>query len=111
MEYEITSDPPRGELLLRGHALCKGYFRNPEETASAIDKDGWYVATKNLVPVALEPIHKSLSITLGYILVILLYCFPMVLLRSSIGRKTFSNWRRVNTSHLKKLRGYINRLV
>lgn len=42
MEYEITSDPPRGELLLRGPALYKGYFMNPEETESSIDKDGWY---------------------------------------------------------------------
>lgn len=41
MEYHVTSNPPKGELLLRGHALFEGYFHNPEETANAIDENGW----------------------------------------------------------------------
>ena len=43
MEYYSTDSPaPRGELLLRGHARFREYYRNPEETAKAIDMDGWF---------------------------------------------------------------------
>ena len=31
-----------GELLLRGEAITPGYWRNPEETARAIDAEGWF---------------------------------------------------------------------
>ncbi len=30
-----------GELLLRGPHICKGYWNQPEATASAIDAEGW----------------------------------------------------------------------
>ncbi|MDE3091419.1 MAG: AMP-binding protein, partial [Chloroflexota bacterium] len=30
-----------GELLARGPHVCAGYWNRPEETAKAIDKDGW----------------------------------------------------------------------
>ncbi|MHC1680652.1 MAG: AMP-binding protein [Methanomassiliicoccales archaeon] len=30
-----------GELCCRGHNVMKGYYKMPEETAKAIDKDGW----------------------------------------------------------------------
>jgi fatty-acyl-CoA synthase len=30
-----------GELLVRGPHVCAGYWNRPEETAKAIDKDGW----------------------------------------------------------------------
>lgn len=33
---------PRGELLLRGPQIFPYYYKNPEETAKAIDKDGWF---------------------------------------------------------------------
>ncbi|KAF1828797.1 long-chain-fatty-acid-CoA ligase 1 [Decorospora gaudefroyi] len=43
MEYLSTDKPhPRGELLVRSAALFKEYFRNEEETAKAIDADGWF---------------------------------------------------------------------
>ncbi len=31
----------RGELLVRGHSLMSGYFRDPDNTARTIDAEGW----------------------------------------------------------------------
>lgn len=45
MELKIdSSDPHRvvGEILTRGANTMLGYFKNPEATAAALDKDGWY---------------------------------------------------------------------
>lgn len=32
---------PRGELYLRGASIIKGYFKDPEKSSEAIDKEGW----------------------------------------------------------------------
>jgi len=43
MDYLVTDKPnPRGELLLRGNVRFREYFKNEEETAKAIDADGWF---------------------------------------------------------------------
>ncbi|WP_343271922.1 AMP-binding protein [Lentibacillus songyuanensis] len=31
-----------GELAVRGNIVTKGYYKKPEETVAAIDKDGWF---------------------------------------------------------------------
>jgi long-chain acyl-CoA synthetase len=31
----------RGELMVRGHSLMMGYYRDPENTAGSIDPEGW----------------------------------------------------------------------
>ncbi|KAK8069359.1 hypothetical protein PG994_005975 [Apiospora phragmitis] len=42
LNYNAESTPPQGEILLRGKAVLKEYYKNPEETAKAITPDGWF---------------------------------------------------------------------
>lgn len=40
--YNVDDVPPRGELLIRGHSVTPGYFRDAGETELALDPDGWF---------------------------------------------------------------------
>ena len=43
MDYTVDDKPfPRGELLVRGNATFRGYYKNPEETAKSFTEDGWF---------------------------------------------------------------------
>jgi len=37
-EIKIAAD---GEICMRGRHICKGYYKNPDATAEAIDGEGW----------------------------------------------------------------------
>ena len=39
MEIKIAED---GEVLTRGHAIMKGYYKRDDLTAEAIDAEGWF---------------------------------------------------------------------
>jgi fatty-acyl-CoA synthase len=45
VDPETGADQPvsvPGELLVRGYMVTRGYYKRPEETARAIDADGWF---------------------------------------------------------------------
>ena len=39
--YLTTDNPPRGELMIRGYPVTKGYFNRPDENKQAFTEDGW----------------------------------------------------------------------
>ncbi|PNY27793.1 Long chain acyl-CoA synthetase 7, peroxisomal [Tolypocladium capitatum] len=42
-EYSVDDKPnPRGEMLLRGPNVFKGYYKNDEETKKSLEPDGWF---------------------------------------------------------------------
>ena len=41
MNYVASSNPPQGEVFLRGPCVTTGYFNRPQETEEAFTGDGW----------------------------------------------------------------------
>ncbi|MCJ1391685.1 long-chain fatty acid-CoA ligase [Xylographa bjoerkii] len=40
--YFAGTDPPQGEIWIRGNCVMEGYWQNEKETAEAITSDGWF---------------------------------------------------------------------
>ena len=40
--WQVASASEIGELWVRGPNIMKGYYRAPEETAAAVDAEGWF---------------------------------------------------------------------
>ncbi|MBE9586815.1 long-chain fatty acid--CoA ligase [Mucilaginibacter sp. JRF] len=40
--FKPDFESEEGEIIVRGHCVMKGYWNKPEDTAAAIDKDGWF---------------------------------------------------------------------
>ena len=40
--FKEDFESPEGEIITRGHCVMKGYWNKPEETAVAVDSDGWF---------------------------------------------------------------------
>jgi long-chain acyl-CoA synthetase len=42
MGYVVSSNPPRGEVCLRGNNIFVGYFKQEEKSKEVIDEEGWF---------------------------------------------------------------------
>lgn len=43
LQYSVDDKPyPRGEILVRGPILLKGYYKNEEENKKTMEADGWF---------------------------------------------------------------------
>jgi long-chain acyl-CoA synthetase len=40
--YMASSDPPEGEIWIRGGSVAEGYWQDEEETRKAFTRDGWF---------------------------------------------------------------------
>ncbi len=38
----VVGTGARGELVVRGYCLLEGYYKDPEKTSQALDRDGWF---------------------------------------------------------------------
>ena len=42
MNYSADSNPPQGEIWMKGKPILAEYYDNPDETSKALTEDGWF---------------------------------------------------------------------
>ena len=42
LKYDPLSEPPRGEVCLKGDIIFKGYYKAEDLTKEVLDADGWF---------------------------------------------------------------------
>ena len=66
------SEPPKGELYIKGNCVFKGYFKNPEITKLVLDEEGWLrlgdagILNKNGSITIIERIGEMKKLQNGY---------------------------------------------
>ena len=48
LNYDALSDPPRGEICIKGKTLFSGYHKSPDLTEEVLSADGWFSTGKLL---------------------------------------------------------------
>jgi len=42
MNYFSSNENPSGEIMIRGHNIFRGYYKEPDKTKEALEPDGWF---------------------------------------------------------------------
>ena len=61
LSYSVVTNPPRGELLIRGPSVMVGYYKKEEETKKVLTQDGWF-CTGDIVEIHQTPKDTSVFI-------------------------------------------------